>query len=140
MAEQEDYNVLVEKLNKKRNEYYAALARIEANNALLDRLKPVKKEVTSLKNSFNYYVMLQDEYEKESTLWEGQQYQNYLNEITDIQSENSDYYHNSLDKVLDALNNKITYLENENLAEAGLVGKLIGVINTLANKVENFFN
>ena len=140
MSENEEYNELCRRIEQKRKERIAAEARIKKYDELLDRLKPVKKEIASIKYTFNYYVMVQDEYGKESSLWEGEQYQAFEREMDDVNGENKTYYHKSLDRVLDSLNDEITRIENLRLQEYGLLGDLISAINWLGNKIENFFN
>lgn len=140
MSSNESYNALRELLEKKREEYRAAKKRMAHYEGLLERLKPVKKEISSLKYAFLYDVKKPDAHNKESDLWVGEQYRGFQRDIEALESENDNYYRGSLDYILDALNDEITRVENLYLAEQGLVGRLAGVINSLANEVENFFN
>lgn len=140
MSTNDEYNALVSELESVRSEYYAAQKRIDRYEGLLDRLKPIKTEVSKLKSSFNSQVKTPDERGKESNKWEGTQYEGFQYEVEDIEIENKEYYRGSLDHVLDSINDEITRLENLCLNEYGLLGKLGGMINSLANSIENFFN
>ncbi len=49
-------------------------------------------------------------------------------------------YIDSIDEIQDALNLKLTALENERLEQKGILGKLAAIGNSLWTRIQNFFN
>lgn len=77
---------------------------------------------------------------KKRSGWRGQTFRDFQSRGSTLTAENNTFYRASLDAALDAVNDEITRLENQKYNEYGLLGRLSSAINSLANKIENFFN
>ena len=104
------------------------------------RLKNAKGDVAELKKSFNANKKLDKKMKTEKTSWKGSTYDKYKTKMDLIIDANDSYYEDTLDHVLDSLNNRITTLENKVNQENGTLGWIWSQINSLSNKIENFFN
>ena len=140
MSTTTDYNSLRTQRNNKQLEYDQTKRRIARYEERLERLKPVKREISELKDVFSLRVKLQDHYNINSRSWKGTKYDRLLDFADQIDEENRTYFFDSMDYVLDALNSEITRLENLCLKEYGLLGKLLSAINSLTTMIENEFN
>ncbi len=142
MAEKDmsQYNSLVRRRNTARNQYNACSNRIEECNYLLRRLRKAKERVAEQKRQFKTIKKEDEKIYKEKYEWEGQNYNSFKVKGDVAVDRNEDYYKNTLDYVLDSINNEITRIENKRMQEYGLLGRLGSTINSLANKIENFFN
>ena len=140
MSADEEYNALKRKASKLKNDMNSCKTRIENCDSMLRRLRPVKDELTSIKADFGRVRKTDDNIGKEDSLWKGETLQSFRARMSDVSWENRDYHINTLDYYLDALNDKITEIENRKLKEYGLLGELSASFNWVANKIENFFN
>lgn len=140
MADNQEYNNLVNERNRKQGQYAACQNRIESVEYLLGRLRPAKAAVQELKKTFKTIRKEDADLKKEKTEWKGDTYNMFSGKMYEVTATNDRYYTGSLDHVLDELNNEITRLENKRMREHGLLGELGAAINSLANKIENFFN
>ena len=143
MAEEKDrgeYNRLVNQKKSKQRQYNQCAARIEENEYLLRRLKPVRDTVAAQKKEFKQIKKEDKNTVKEKYSWEGKNYNDFKSKGNSMMDENEYYYKYSIDYVLDSLNNEITRIENNIMKEYGLLGSLGASINSLTNKIANFFN
>ncbi|MBE6801981.1 MAG: DUF5082 domain-containing protein [Ruminococcaceae bacterium] len=142
MAEKDvnQYNNLVRRRNTARRQYNACSDRIEECNYLLRRLRRAKERVAEQKRTFKTIKKEDSKIYKEKYDWEGKKYNSFKVKGEVAVDLNEDYYKNTLDYVLDSINNEITRIENKRMNEYGLLGRLGSTINSLGNKIENFFN
>lgn len=142
MAEKDvnEYNRLVRQRRNARSQYNACSDRIENYDYLIRRLKSAKERVAEQKRTFNTINKEDKKIYKEKYDWEGQKYNSFKIKGEVATDFNDDYYKNTLDYVLDSINNEITRLQNERMEEYGLLGQLGSKINSLGTKIENFFN
>ncbi len=138
--ENEDYDSLVREKRNAESKCRAAQGRIASNNAKLSRLRTAQKRVTEQKADFKDILKTDKKVIQGSYSWQGSTFNSFQSKGDTIISENSGYYKHSLDYVLDGINDEITRLENQNMNEYGLIGRLGSLINSLANEIENFFN
>lgn len=142
MAEnkEREYEELKSQQRTARNRYNASQERIEEYDYLIRRLKKVKEEVKEQKSRFKTLKKADEKILDAKRSWEGQTKKSFATKGESMAAENDYFYKYSLDYVLDALNDEITRLENKRNAEYGVLGNLASLLNSLANKIENFFN
>ncbi len=140
MGTNEDYNVLVRERSRLSEEYRACERRIGECDELLKRLRPVKKQLVEIKSDFSSVVDGDQKISEETGSWRGTTFQKFRRQMSDVNAENRYYFNGSLDYALDALNDRITEIENKKAKEFGLLGRLAAAINSLANRIENYFN
>ena len=80
------------------------------------------------------------EFYKKRNNWKGETFSVFAAKGNHLLEENNNFYKNSLDAAHDAINNEITRLQNQINNEYGLLGRLASTINSLANRIINFFN
>ena len=135
-----EYNRLVNKKAAKQAEKQACQKRIDNYDYLLRRLRPARDTVSELKSTFRTIKKEDKEIAEGKYKWSGQQYSKFKQKGNNIKSEDTYYCDNTLDHVLDSLNNEITRIENEKLKEVRLIGDLAAAINSISNSIRNFFN
>ena len=136
----EGYNWLLQQKEDAWNRYKACQNRIEECEHMLSRLKPVKEEVSAIKAEFSSLMSRDEDILGDQGSWKGTTWGDFTACMSDVEGANNYYYINTLDACLDALNNRITEIENKKLGEFGLLGKLGSLVNSLANQIENYFN
>lgn len=140
MESNKEYEGLISRRDNARGQYNASMRRIEDYNYMIRRLKNVKTMISDEKKAFKTLKKADEEILDAKRNWEGQTKTDFLTKGDAMTSENNYYYKNSLDRILDALNDEITRLENKRNREYGILGDLASLINSLANEIENFFN
>lgn len=140
MSDNAEYNQLVSEKTSAESQYSACEGRIEDCEYLLRRLRAAKRSITELKGEFKTNKKLDKKLHEESHDWKGSTYNSFSSKMETLREENENYYKHSIDHILDSLNNEITNVENRHMQEYGLLGQLGSWINSLANKIENFFN
>ena len=140
MADQSEYNQLVNERASARRQYNDCARRIENYEYILKSFRQAKGSVVDLKSSFKETKKKDSKMLKDKHKWEGSTYNKFKKKMDKVNSVNEDYYEKSLDHVLDSLNNKITEYENKRLRERGLLGRLGSWINSLSNQIENWVN
>ncbi len=140
MSDNAEYDKLVSQKRSAQSRYNSCQSRIDNCNYLLRRLRKAKESISDLKKSFKDNKKLDEKLRKEKCDWEGFTYDSFKSKMSTLIDTNDDYFKGSIDKVLDSLNNEITRIENKRMSEYGLLGELGSWINSLANKIENFFN
>lgn len=140
MSNNADYDSLVSQKRSAQRKYNACEDRIDALNAKLRRLRAAKESVTDLKESFKDNKKLDKKMKKEDRKWTGSTNDTFKSKMDSLIETNDDHYKYSIDYALDKINDEITRIENIKLEEKGLLGRLGASINSLANKIENFFN
>ena len=138
--DQAEYNRLVADKSRAQSDYQQCENRIEDCEYLLSRLYKAKGTISGLKSSFKVIKNIDKNTGKESYDWKGSNKSTFDSYMDTLNGVNDTYYKGSLDYVLDQLNNEITRLENKKMSEYGLLGKLGSLLNSLGNKIENFFN
>lgn len=134
------YNSLKSKKKNLKYQKSECENRIAENEYKIKRLKKAKKNVTELKTEYRNLKRNDNALKNRNATWKGSTLKKYKSEGEEVNTENGNYYKQGLDRVLDSLNNEITRLENENYNEKGFLGKIVSSINSLTNKIENFFN
>lgn len=118
----------------------ACAERIQDYEYRIKQLKKAKESVSDLKKDFNSNQKLDKKLYKEKKEWEGSNHDQFKSNMEILVAQNEDYYKNGLDKVLDALNDEITRLENKLNDDRGLWGWLCSKFNSLGNEIEKMFN
>ncbi len=136
----QEYNNLVSQKRSAQSQYSSCETRIENYDYLLRRLRSAKESIADLKDAFKDIKKSDKKTYEEKHDWKGTTHSTFGSKVSSLNTENENYYKNSIDYVLDSINNEITRLENERMNEYGLLGRLGSWINSLANKIENFFN
>lgn len=136
----DEYNSLLAQQSAKQAEYNACSSRIGRCDYLLGRLRPVKEAVAAKKREFDSIQKEDKRITKSKQSWKGENYRSYQSKGAELLNEDNSFYIRTMDHILDSLNNEITRIENERLSEYGLLGRIGAALNSLANKIENFFN
>ena len=139
MADQAEYEALKRQRSDAEREYRQRENRIHEYDYLLSRLRPAYRELYDEKHTFREIWAQENKNANEKRDWKGSHYNRFETDANMICEEDRSY-HRSLDYTLDALNDEITRIENLRMQEYGILGRLGSWINTLANKIENFFN
>lgn len=142
MPTNEEYESLKAQKREVQRKYNDALDRIEECDYKIARLKRTKAILTEQKCAFAV-IKKDDESiidQKKRSEWSGNRYSDFCAVGNDMVDVNEMFYSKSLDHALDAVNDEITRLQNLKLNEHGLLGRLASKINSLANRIENFFN
>lgn len=140
MSDNQEYDNLVSQKRNAQSQYNSCSSRIENCDYLLRRLRPAKESIEELKSSFKSNKKLDKRLLDEKREWEGSTCSSFISKMDAVVDDNENYYKHSIDHILDSINNEITRIENQRLQEYGLLGRLGSWINSLANKIENFFN
>ena len=140
MSNNADYNSLVSQKASAQSQYNACSSRIEKCDYLLRRLQRAKESIVELKEAFKSNKKLDKNLHEEKRDWKGSTYNSFSTKMSTLIDVNDSYYKDSIDHILDSLNNEITRIENQRMSEYGLLGRLGSWINSLDNKIENFFN
>jgi hypothetical protein len=140
MSSDPEYDALLEEQSQTRSDYGACESRIGECDYLLGRLRPVKTEISTIKSEYEKVKKADDDIYGRKSSWKGNTSQTFHSKMLGVTFENNDYYLHTLDFVLDSINNRITEIENQKLQERGLLGRLGAILNSLANKIENYFN
>lgn len=140
MKKNDEYESLVNERNRTQSSYDATEQRIENYTAQLKRLYPIKTIIVNQKETFDTIRKNTDKVLDAERSWKGANYDAYITEGGWLSDENLSFRDKSLDHILDSLNNRITEIENARNDEYGILGKLASALNSLCNKIENFFN
>lgn len=140
MSDNAEYDSLVVQKTSAQSQYNACSLRIENYDYLLHRLRSAKESIVELKEAFKSNKKLDEILQEEKSDWKGSTYNSFSIKMSTLIDVNDSYYKDSIDYILDSLNNEITRIENQRMSEYGLLGRIGSVINNLANKIENFFN
>ena len=141
METDKGYQNLLSQKASAQQQYNATNNRIEEYSNRIERLKKTKESLSDAKKTFSSVKSSDDEViEKKRSEWVGENFQLFQIKGIDVVTENSRYFTNSLDMALDAINNEITLLENQIYESRGVLGRLQSWLNSLANRIENYFN
>lgn len=142
MSKNDEYESLKAQKRNAQARYNATLGRIEECEYKINRLKRTKETLTEQKRAFS--AIKKDDKgiveQKKRSTWSGTRFSDFRSSGELLVETNETFYRISLDGALDAVNDEITRLENQKYNEYGLLGRLSSTINSLANKIENFFN
>lgn len=140
MNKNDEYESLVSERDSTQAKHDASQRRIDGYTAQLDRLYPIKEIISTQKGNFDTLRKNTDKVLDAERSWKGVNYDTYITEGGWLSDENVAFRDKSLDLVLDSLNNRITEIENLRNDEFGILGNLVSALNSLCNKIENFFN
>ncbi|MEE0931029.1 MAG: DUF5082 family protein [Acutalibacteraceae bacterium] len=133
------YNSLTSQKNSAETQMSEVQSQTQQLNNQIKRLKSAKSIVETEKENFKAIKkgisnIVDDDYE-----WKGDTYDKFKNYGSYLNEDHSNYY-DSIDMVLDSINNKITELENQIYRNDGILGELRSWWNSLCNSIENLFN
>lgn len=140
MASNEEYASLNRDYADTESKKRASENRIAKYNAQLERLYPIKTTISTQKKNFKKICSGTDDLLDEERKWTGDNYQDFLKKGGWLSDDNVYFRDKSLDFILDSLNTKITEIENKRNNEYGVLGKLVSALNSLWNKIENYWN
>ena len=140
MSNNAEYDSLVSQKSSAQSQYNACSLRIENCDYLLRRLRLAKESIVELKEAFKSNKKLDKNLREERRDWKGSTNNSFSTKMSTLVDVNDSYYKDSIDHILDSLNNEITRIENQRMSEYGLLGRIGSWINSLANKIENFCN
>ena len=140
MADSAEYQTLLNKQSETRSEYTACENRIGEYDYLLGRLRPVKQTLQEQKSNFSSIKKSDKNIINEKYAWKGVNYNDFKSSGDELEQVNNDYYKNTLDYLLDSINDEITRIENKRMQEKSLLGYLGSALNSIANEIENFLN
>ena len=140
MSNNAEYDSLISQKSSAQSQYNACSLRIENCDYLLRRLRLTKESIVELKEAFKSNKKLDKNLREERRDWKGSTNNSFSTKMSTLIDVNDSYYKDSIDHILDSLNNEITRIENQRMSEYGLLGRIGSWINSLANKIENFFN
>lgn len=140
MSNNAEYDSLISQKSSAQSQYNACSLRIENCDYLLRRLRLAKESIVELKEAFKSNKKLDKNLREERRDWKGSTNNSFSTKMSTLIDANDSYYKDSIDHILDSLNNEITRIENQRMSEYGLLGRIGSWINSLANKIENFFN
>lgn len=141
MGTDSEYRSLCSQRNSAESQRAAANNTIEECQYKIRRLQNAKETLAAQKGAFKTLKNTDKEtIESKGSDWIGQNFKDFQSKGNELMTENDNYYTNSLDAALDAINNEITRLQNMIYEKYGLIGRLTSWINSLSNKIENFFN
>lgn len=139
MYDNASYEQLVcEKETAERNKAEAENTKRAIENKI-DRLNTVKSTLAGLYESYSGINTSVKKVVDQDYEWKGSNYDSFSNNGSLLVSASKQYYKN-IDEARDSINSEITRLENEIHKQILLIGSLVALINTLASKIENFFN
>ncbi len=140
MSKNDEYDALNRDYADTESKKRACERRIENYNNQLERLYPIKTIISTQKKNFKSLCTKTDDLLDKERKWKGDHYNEFLKYGGWLSDDNVYYRDHSLDHILDSLNNKITEIENSRNNEYGLLGRLASALNSLWNKIENFWN
>ena len=108
MADRDEYNKLVSEKRNAQAQYNSCSSRIEDCEERLRRLRKAKEQVAIQKSAFKTIKKSDKTISKEKHKWKGSTYNQFKNKMDTLVLEDESYYKNSLDYVLDAINDEIT--------------------------------
>lgn len=130
-------------LTSQKNSAETQISDVESENRWLNeqinRLENAKSTVETEKGNFNSIKrnvsnVIDGDYE-----WKGDTYDKFKTNGSYLNNDHNSYY-DSIDMVLDSINDKITELENQMYRNDGFLGELRSWWNSLCNSIENLFN
>ena len=115
--------------------------RIEDYDDKIRRLEKAKEKVEDLKEEFKKKVTKPDKATKNRRReWVGSNYDSFATKMEWVLSDDEVYYEDTLDYVLDELNNEIARLKKARNGDNDLWAKLKNAWIDLCNKIENWLN
>ena len=139
MSDNAEYDRLVrEKSMAERQVNEASMARSN-NQSRVNRLINAKKALDECHDNFGDIKKAVNSCIHDHYSWKGSNYDSFIQSGDSLINYNQKYY-NNIDDARDAINLEIARLENEVYRQDGLIGDLHSLINSLAHRIENFFN
>lgn len=139
MGDTAEYNRLVNEKANAQNQLNNTVRYRDSIQDKIDRLKTAKKTLSNEYNSFSDVKKTVKRDVQQKYEWKGSKYNRFLSYGSAIVSANETYYGN-IDDARDEINLEIMRLENELYEQNGLLGQLRSMVNSLAHRIENFFN
>lgn len=132
-------------LYKKRREYYDASENyknaINVLNNKIDRLQPVKDEVSKLKERFKSEVLDPDKKVlDDAKTWKGSTCNHFKDAKRAPIKEENELYFQYLDVILDSMEDELTGLKNEESDMNGYLGKVETWLRTIGNEITKAVN
>lgn len=139
MADTAEYNRLVNDKANAQNRLNNAVRQRDAIQDKIDRLKTAKRTLSDEYSAFSDVKRTVKSDVQHKYDWKGSKYDQFSGYGSALISTNQTYYGN-LDDARDEINMEIMRLENQLYEQEGLLGQLRSLINSLAHRIENFFN
>ena len=117
--------------------------KISDNNKKIERLRDAKDKLKEIKRRLKEDSKAQKKHsENDDTYyeWSGDKKDSIVSLYSSTTVSEYNYYIETVDNALDAIDTTETDVENENLESFGIVGKLGSWINSLASKIEKLCN
>ena len=139
MSTNTEYDQLVSDKASAETQLSNAIWTREAIQEKIDQLKTAKRTLGNCYDSYSDISRAVKSDISASYEWNGSQYDRF-SEFGDSLITANKTYNDNIDEARDAINSEIARLENEIYRQDGIIGQLRAWINTLAHKIENFFN
>lgn len=139
MGDRAEYNRLVRDKSNAQSRLNSAIRERDAIQDKIDRLKAAKRALSEEYDSFSVVRKTVKNDVQQSYEWQGAKYDLFSAYGSSLVNANNTYYAN-LDDARDEINLAISRLENQLYEQEGLMGRLRSLINSLAHRIENFFN
>ena len=139
MSENNEYNQWVSEKSYAEDQVSSVRSQQTEVRAKIERLRTAKKILDNCYDSFEDVKKSVSKELNNNYQWKGTKYDEFVEMGNGLEYSNFAYL-DSIDKARDEINLKIAELENESFKMAGIIGDLLAWINTLAAKIENYFN
>lgn len=114
--------------------------RIEDYDDVIKRLNKAYNELQDVKQTFEGAKKSDKKLAYKKLDWTGNSYNTFKTKMTDLDSENENYYKNSIDAIQDAINNKIAKIKKDRSNSNDIIDKLLDWLETVGCSIENYFN
>lgn len=139
MSDTAEYDRLVSDKANAQNQLSDAVRERDQIQDKIDRLKAAKRTLSDEYNSFHDVKRIVEGAVRQDYEWKGGTYDQFYGCGSALVNANQVYYGN-LDDARDEINLEIMRLENRLYEQEGILGQLRSLINSLAHKIENYFN
>lgn len=139
MGDTAEYNRLVNDKANAQSRLDNTVKQRDAIQDKIDRLKTAKRTLSDEYSSFSNVKKAVESAARHEYEWKGAKYDQFTGYGSALVSADQTYYRN-LDDARDEINMEIMRLENQLYEQEGLLGQLRSLINSLAHRIENFFN
>lgn len=135
------YNSLLAQKDEAQAQYNSCESRIEDYDYIIEKLKKAYQDIGTIKSEFINDVRNADsDIKDEKREWKGSNYDEFDEKMSSLDETEEGYANDSIDFIMDSLNDEITRLKNKQLEEYGILGDIGAWLNNLGNKLDNLFN
>ena len=140
MGDTAEYNRLVHDKANAQSRLNSAARKRDAIQEEIARLETAKEVLTEQYESFSDVKKTVKREAQQNYEWKGINYNQFAKHYGSALIDANQTYHENLDDARDEINLKISELENQLYEQEGILGQLRSLINSLAHRIENFFN